>query len=128
MARAPIALLLTLALPVQALTFQTRMEEVQWSVDGDKFECRLTQPVSGYGDAVFVRRAGERPVFELRAWNNLMRPGQAQLYNDAPMWQPHARARLLGYTAVADDQIVIRVPQQQRGPMRPSRCGWWYPA
>jgi sodium-type flagellar protein MotY len=116
-ARAPIALLLTLALPVQALTFQTRMEEVQWSVDGDKFECRLTQPVSGYGDAVFVRRAGERPVFELRAWNNLMRPGQAQLYNDAPMWQPHARARLLGYTAVADDQIVIRVPQQQAGQM-----------
>lgn len=117
MARACIALLLTLALPAQALTFQTRMEEVEWSVEGDKFECRLTQPVSGYGDAVFVRRAGERPVFELRAWNNLMRPGQAQLYNDAPMWQPHARARLLGYTAVADDQIVIRVPQQQAGQM-----------
>ncbi|MBL4833483.1 MAG: OmpA family protein [Pseudomonas sp.] len=117
MARACTALLLILALPVQALTFQTRMEEVEWSVDGDKFECRLTQPVSGYGDAVFVRRAGERPIFELRAWNNLMRPGQAQLYNDAPMWQPHARARLLGYTAVADDQIAIRVPQQQAGQM-----------
>lgn len=117
MARACIALLLTVALPVQALTFQTRMEEVEWSVEGDKFECRLTQPVSGYGDAVFVRRAGERPVFELKAWNNLMRPGQAQLYNDAPMWQPQARARLLGYTAVSDEQIAIRVPQQQAGQM-----------
>ncbi|WP_373184722.1 OmpA family protein [Halopseudomonas sp.] len=117
MARACIALLLTLALPAHALTFQTRMEEVEWSVEGDKFECRLTQPVSGYGDAVFVRRAGERPVFELKAWNNLMRPGQAQLYNDAPMWQPNARARLLGYTAVSDDQVVIRVPQQQAGQM-----------
>lgn len=117
MARACIALLLTLALPAHAMTFQTRMEEVEWSVEGDKFECRLTQPVSGYGDAVFVRRAGERPVFELKAWNNLMRPGQAQLYNDAPMWQPHTRARLLGYTAVADDQVVVRVPQQQAGQM-----------
>lgn len=117
MARACIALLLTVALPVHALTFQTRMEEVEWSVDGDKFECRLTQPVNGYGEAVFVRRAGERPVFELKAWNNLMRPGQAQLYNDAPIWQPHARARLLGYADVSDDQVVIRVPQQQAGQM-----------
>ncbi|GGC90400.1 flagellar protein MotY [Halopseudomonas salina] len=117
MARACIALLLTVALPAHALTFQTRMEEVEWSVEGDKFECRLTQPVSGYGDAVFVRRAGERPVFELKAWNNLMRPGQAQLYNDAPMWQPQARARLLGYTAVSDEQVAIRVPQQQAGQM-----------
>lgn len=117
MARACIALLLTMALPAHALTFQTRMEEVEWSVEGDKFECRLTQPVSGYGDAVFVRRAGERPVFELKAWNNLMRPGQAQLYNDAPMWQPQARARLLGYTAVSDEQVAIRVPQQQAGQM-----------
>jgi outer membrane protein OmpA-like peptidoglycan-associated protein len=110
-------LLLTLALPVHALTFQTRMEEVEWSVEGDKFECRLTQPVSGYGDAVFVRRAGERPVFELKAWNNLMQPGQAQLYNDAPTWQPQARARLLGFTDVSDDLIAVRVPQQQAGQM-----------
>lgn len=117
MARACIALLLTLALPVHALTFQTRMEEVQWSVEGDKFECRLTQPVSGYGDAMFVRRAGERPVFELKAWNNLMQPGRAQLYNDAPVWQPQARARLLGFTDVSDDRIAVRVPQQQAGQM-----------
>lgn len=84
MPRFPLILLLGFALPVQALTFQTRMENVAWSVEGDKFECRLSQRVEGFGEAVFVRRAGERPVFELSAASNLMRPGPAQLYNDAP--------------------------------------------
>src|SRR5690606_14100450 len=59
--RLPLVLLLGAALPAQAMTFQTRMEDVQWSVEGDKFECRLSQRVDGYGEAVFIRRAGERP-------------------------------------------------------------------
>src|SRR5690606_14827928 len=79
--RLPLVLLLGAALPAQAMTFQTRMEDVQWSVEGDKFECRLSQRVDGYGEAVFIRRAGERPMFQLSAWSELMRPGAAQLYN-----------------------------------------------
>src|SRR5690606_16422798 len=69
--RSPLVLLLGAALPAQALTFQTRMEDVQWSVEGDKFECRLSQRVDGYGEAVFIRRAGERPMFQLSAWSEL---------------------------------------------------------
>ncbi|MFO7704305.1 MAG: OmpA family protein, partial [Halopseudomonas sp.] len=37
-------LLLGVALPAQAITFQTRMEEVEWTVAGDQFECRMAQP------------------------------------------------------------------------------------
>lgn len=117
LSRLPLALLLGIALPAQALTFQTRMENVQWAVEGDKFECRLSQRVDGYGEAMFVRRAGERPVFELSALSNLMRPGPAQLYNDVPPWRPGSRAQLLGQGTIQDGPKALRLPYQQSGQM-----------
>lgn len=117
MPRLSLLLLLGIALPSHALTFQTRMENVQWAVEGDKFECRLSQRVDGFGEAVFVRRAGERPVFELSAWSNLMRPGPAQLYNDAPPWRPDSRAQLLGQGTISDGPRTLRLPYQQAGQM-----------
>lgn len=112
-----LALLLGIALPAQALTFQTRMENVEWTVGGDKFECRLSQKVDGYGEAMFVRRAGERPVFELSAWSNLMRPGPAQLFNDAPPWRPGTAAQLVGSGTINNGPTVLRLPYQQAGQM-----------
>ncbi len=117
MFRLPLVLLLGAALPAQAMTFQTRMEDVQWSVEGDKFECRLSQRVDGYGEAVFIRRAGERPMFQLSAWSELMRPGAAQLYNDPPPWRPDARVQPLGQGTVQSGTTVMRLPWQQAGQM-----------
>lgn len=110
-------LLLALAAPAQALTFQTRMEKVQWTVAGDQFECRLGQQVEGYGEAVFVRRAGERPVFELSAWSNLMRPGPAQVFNTAPPWRPELRPQVVGAGTVASGAKALQLPYQQAGQM-----------
>ncbi|TVP93055.1 MAG: OmpA family protein [Pseudomonadaceae bacterium] len=110
-------LICSLTLPAQALTFQTRMEDVQWAVEGDKFACRLAQTVSGYGEAVFVRRAGERPVFELNAWSNLLRPGRVHVYNQPPQWRPDGRSQALGHAQAADNEPVLRLPQQQAAQM-----------
>ncbi len=73
--------LLTLfaSLPAGALTFQTRMENIAWKVEGDPFECRLIQPIEGFGSGEFVRRAGEQPVFQLRSDNNVLGAGTASL-------------------------------------------------
>ena len=117
MPRLPLLLLLGIALPTQALTFQTRMENVTWTVEGDQFECRLSQRVDGYGEAMFVRRAGERPVFELSAWSNLMRPGPARLYNDAPPWKPGTRSQVLGQGTINSGNTALRLPYQQAGQM-----------
>ena len=111
------ALLLVLALPAQAMTFQTRMEDVQWQVEGDEFACRLSQSVAGYGEASFVRHAGERAAFELKAWDNPMSPGSAQVYNEAPPWRPGTAAIPLGHVAVTDGAGVMQVPYQQAGRM-----------
>ena len=55
------------SLPAMALTFQTRLENIEWTVAGDQFECRLTQPITDFGAGEFVRRAGEQPTFRLNA-------------------------------------------------------------
>lgn len=67
------------SIPAGALTFQTRMENVAWTVEGDQFECRLIQPIDGFGSGEFVRRAGEQPVFQLRSASNVLGAGSATL-------------------------------------------------
>jgi len=111
------ALLLVLALPVQALTFQTRMEDVQWQVAGDQFACRLSQSVAGYGEASFVRHAGEPAAFELKAWDSTMSPGAAQLYNEAPPWRPGTASMPVGQVTVKQGTGVMLVPYQQANRM-----------
>jgi len=110
-------LLLALALPAQALTFQTRMEDVQWQVAGDEFACRLNQSVAGYGEASFVRHAGEPAAFELTSWDNPMSPGAAQLYNEPPPWRPGTAAVPVGQVTVKQGAGVMQVPYQQAGRM-----------
>lgn len=103
---------LSLVLPAQAVTFQTRMENVSWDVTGDQFECRLSQTIEGYGEAVFVRRAGERPTFRLNALHNPMSPGQAQVWNEAPLWRPGTNAQLVGQAQVREGSLVMTLPEQ----------------
>ena len=50
------------SLPAVALTFQTRVENIEWKVEGDQFECRLIQPIADFGSGEFVRRAGEQAI------------------------------------------------------------------
>lgn len=67
------------SLPAMALTFQTRLENIEWKVEGDKFECRLIQPITDFGSGAFVRRAGEQAVFRLNAYNSMLGEGSAKL-------------------------------------------------
>lgn len=70
--------------PALALTFQTPLEHVEWSVEGDRFECRLAQPVKGFGQGEFVRRAGEGPTFRLQAQEAWLSRGSATLLTRLP--------------------------------------------
>lgn len=73
--------------PALALTFQTPLEHVEWSVEGDRFECRLAQPVKGFGQGEFVRRAGEGPTFRLQAQEAWLSRGAATLLAAAAPWR-----------------------------------------
>ena len=79
---------LPLSTPALAITFQTRLENVQWTVAGDQFECRLSQAITDFGTGEFVRRAGEQATFRVSSTEYWQGNGSATLLAAAAPWQP----------------------------------------
>lgn len=111
----PLILACLLASPAHALTFQTRLERVQWQVEGDQFECRLLQPISGFGRGEFVQRAGEPPVFRLSSPDRWLGAGSATLLAAAAPWQPALRDIDLGLVTVGEGDIPFSSSYLQAG-------------
>ena len=111
----PLVLLCLLVSPANALTFQTRLERVQWQVEGDQFECRLKQPITGFGSGEFVRRAGEQAVFRLHSPERWLGSGSATLLAAAAPWQPSRSDINLGIVTVAGGKIPFNSTQLQAG-------------
>lgn len=104
-----------LASPVLALTFQTPLEHVEWTVEGDRFECRLAQPVQGFGHGKFVRRAGEAPIFQLQGQEPWLSRGSAQLVAAAAPWRVNQGDINLGIVLVDNSGDSLQTSQQQAG-------------
>ena len=103
------------SLPAMALTFQTRLESIEWTVEGDKFECRLTQPITDFGSGEFVRRAGEQATFRLKAYNAMMGGGSATLLAAAAPWQPGRGDINLGTVSIGSGNVLFSSSQAQAG-------------
>ncbi|HKS14441.1 MAG TPA: OmpA family protein [Pseudomonas sp.] len=101
------------SLPAMALTFQTRMENIEWKVEGDPFECRLIQPISGFGSGEFVRRAGEQATFRLRSTGSVLGGGSATLLAAAAPWQPGRADITLGSVRLARSGVLFTSSQSQ---------------
>lgn len=104
---------LTLCLPAKAISFQTRLEQVEWKVEGDRFECRLSQPISHFGSGEFVRRAGEQVVFRLTSRERWLGGGSARLLAAAAPWQPGRSDINLGVVRVAQGEVPFNSSQEQ---------------
>ncbi|MBB2496561.1 OmpA family protein [Pseudomonas sp. UL070] len=102
-------------MPASAITFQTRMERVEWKVEGDQFECRLTQPVADFGSGEFVRRAGEQATFRLKMRERWLGPGSATLLAAAAPWQAGRGDINLGALAVGSGAVPFNSNQEQAG-------------
>ncbi|MDY7566184.1 OmpA family protein [Pseudomonas sp. RTC3] len=103
------------SLPAVAITFQTRLESIEWKVEGDKFECRLTQPITDFGVGEFVRRAGEQATFRLKATGSMLGSGSATLLAAAAPWQPGRGDINLGSVKVSNGGIPFNSSQGQAG-------------
>jgi len=103
------------SLPAMALTFQTRLESIEWTVEGDKFECRLTQPITDFGSGEFVRRAGEQATFRLKAYNSMIGGGSATLLAAAAPWQPGRGDINLGPVRIGSGNVLFNSSQVQAG-------------
>lgn len=109
-----IALLsLFVSFPVMPMTFQTRLESIEWTIEGDKFECRLSQPITDFGSGEFVRRAGEQATFRLKAYNHLLGGGAATLLAAAAPWQPGRGDINLGQVRVGRGDVLFNSSQAQ---------------
>nr|WP_239482079.1 OmpA family protein [Pseudomonas insulae] len=102
-------------LPAQAITFQTRLEQAEWKVEGDQFECRLSQSVTDFGVGEFVRRAGEQATFRLQARERWMGAGSATLLAAAAPWQPGRGDINLGAVSVGGGEVPFNSSQLQAG-------------
>jgi len=98
-----------------ALTFQTRLENIEWTVEGDKFECRLTQPIADFGTGEFVRRAGEQAIFRLKTYNPMIGGGSATLLAAAAPWQPGRDDINLGTVRIGSGNVLFNSSQVQAG-------------
>ncbi|MEB0093005.1 OmpA family protein [Pseudomonas sp. CCI4.2] len=103
------------SLPAVAITFQTRLESIEWKVEGDKFECRLTQPITDFGAGEFVRRAGEQATFRIKASGGMLGSGSATLLAAAAPWQPGRGDVNLGAVRVNNSTIPFNSSQGQAG-------------
>ena len=103
------------SLPAMALTFQTRLENIEWKVEGDQFECRLTQPITDFGSGEFVRRAGEQATFRLKAYNGSLGAGSATLLAAAAPWQPGRGDINLGAVRAGSGDVLFNSSQAQAG-------------
>ncbi|AXA56800.1 flagellar protein MotY [Pseudomonas thivervalensis] len=103
------------SLPAMALTFQTRLESIEWTVEGDKFECRLSQPITDFGSGEFVRKAGEQATFRLRAYNPMLGGGSATLLAAAAPWQPGRGDINLGSVRIGSGDVLFDSSQVQAG-------------
>ncbi|WP_223447879.1 MULTISPECIES: flagellar protein MotY [Pseudomonas] len=103
------------SLPAMALTFQTRLENIEWTVEGDKFECRLTQPITDFGSGEFVRRAGEQATFRLKTYNPMIGGGSATLLAAAAPWQPGRDDINLGTVRIGSGNVLFNSSQVQAG-------------
>jgi len=93
------------------ITYSAGIENSQWYNAGSIFECSLTHPIPGYGNAVFYQRAGESLSFHLDPEYNNMRPGRAALVIEAPAWRGGKPVTDLGFVDVSDnDDYPIRIP------------------
>ncbi|MGG2397626.1 flagellar protein MotY [Pseudomonas sp. SH1-B] len=117
--RAPYFILISLlagmplCLPAHAISFQTRLEKVEWKVEGDQFECRLSQPISNFGSGEFVRRAGEQVTFRLKARERWLGNGSAVLLAAAAPWQPGRSDINLGVVSIGNGDVPFNSSQEQ---------------
>src|SRR5690606_41263617 len=79
-----------------ALPYGSSAEDTRWQVSGSIFECRVEQPIPGYGRAVFYHEAGEFVDVRLDTLRNLMAYTPAEVTSLPPPLRPAAQSEHTG--------------------------------
>lgn len=96
---------------VQGMTYVAGLSNSKWYVESSPLECRLWQPVPGFGEGVFSNRAGLGLSFYLKFRSNNMAPGTAKLMAEGAVWKPMVEPQTIGEVEVFDDLMPLQVPR-----------------
>jgi outer membrane protein OmpA-like peptidoglycan-associated protein len=96
------------ALPALALDFAPTLGQAEWRLDRSPLECRLTQPIPHFGEAVFEQRAGSSAQFLLSSTQRLL-PGSARLRVEAPPWRHAVETQQLGSVTVQSGRTPVQL-------------------
>ena len=103
-----LALSLTSSLS-QALTYHPRMDHATWISDASVLQCRLTQPIPSFGQAVFAHSAGQPLRFYLQTVSNPLAEGLASLKSNPPSWNPQLPVIDLGRVNVKRGDFPVQL-------------------
>ena len=94
----------------QAMDFSARADAAEWKLRRSTLECRLSQPIPLFGEAVFRKRAGESPEFILSS-NQRLLSGDARLSLEAPPWRQKMQPIPLASVPVQAGENPVRLSE-----------------
>ena len=80
----------------------------EWKLRKSQVECRLTQPIPFFGEAVFRQGAGEAPQFQLTSTQRLF-AGAASLRLEAPAWHAPMQPIALASVPVQPGRVPVQL-------------------
>lgn len=101
---------LAFAVSVRAMDYGVRPDSAEWKLRRSTLECRLSQPIPFFGEAIFRKRAGESPEFVLNSTQRLL-AGDARLSLEAPPWREDVQPILLASVPVQAGEDPVRLPE-----------------
>jgi outer membrane protein OmpA-like peptidoglycan-associated protein len=78
-----------------AVSYGPNLNQAEWRLELSPFECRMSQPIPSFGEAVFSNRAGEEQLFYLSPVRPMMKSGKASLISQAPVWDESRPKRVM---------------------------------
>ncbi len=92
------------------MDFGARPDSAEWKLRRSSLECRLSQPIPYFGEAVFRKRAGESAEF-LLASNQRLLSGDARLALEAPPWLQKTQSIPLANVPVQAGSDPVRLSE-----------------
>lgn len=88
-----------MAAPAWAVSFVATIDQSRWDLESSKFNCRLSQKIPLFGDAIFDHEAGEQIRFVLKPLQGHNMTGKVLLQAEASPWQPGLPPTRIGEAA-----------------------------
>ncbi len=91
--------------------YSAELDMAKWQSSGNRLECRLSQQIPGYGEALFRHRALQALEFRVIPAYTPRKPDQAVVFINKPSWKRFTNNKVLGRVAVASSKVAISMPE-----------------